>query len=130
AKPRSSTMMSPADVMEAARAGDPAAMAAVDQVATYLGVAIGNVIKLLGIRRVVVGGETGVDGGAFFVERIAHKVKEQVFPETRDGVDGTLSRLGNDVWLVGAASLVLDALFRPPLYNDRSTVLERVVSGS
>lgn len=130
AKPRSSTTMSPADVMEAARAGDPAAMAAVDQVATYLGVAIGNVIKLLGIRRVVVGGETGVDGGAFFVERIAHKVKEQVFPETRDGVDVTLSRLGNDVWLVGAASLVLDALFRPPLYNDRSTVLERVVSGS
>lgn len=125
--PKIPPTMGPRDVMELAKRGDPAAVQAVTNIARYLGIAIGNVIKLLGIRQVVVGGETGVYGGQFLVDRIAASVKEQVFADTADGVEVILSRLGNDAWLVGAASLVLEALFRPPIYSDHNPMMERVV---
>ncbi|HLS90395.1 MAG TPA: ROK family transcriptional regulator [Limnochordia bacterium] len=115
------------DVFARAMAGDPAAVAAVDRVVRYLAIAIGNVIKLLGIKRVIVGGETGVVGGSLLYRRLQERVREQVFAETQGSVEVIPSRLGNDVWLVGAASLVLDAFFRPPIYADASTVLDKVV---
>lgn len=119
--------LSPHEIFARARAGDGAANAAVDRVVRYLAIAIGNVIKLLGIRRVVIGGETGVAGGALLYERLQQRVREQVFADTQSGVEVAPSQLSNDVWLVGAASLVLDALFRPPIYADESTMLDKVV---
>lgn len=86
-------------------------------------------IKLLGIRRVVVGGETGVIGGPLLFERLQKRVREQVFADTQSGIEVIPSLLGNDVWTVGAASLVLDALFRPPIYADASTMVDKVVQG-
>lgn len=117
------------EVFARARAGDRHARAAVERVVDYLAIAIGNVIKLLGIRKVIIGGETGVEGGPLLYQLLQERVRQQVFADTQSGVEVIPSRLGNDVWLVGAASLVLDALFRPPIYADASTVLDKVVQG-
>lgn len=121
--------LTPEEIFARAREGDGAAAAAVDRVVKYLSIAIGNVIKLLGIRRVVVGGETGVIGGPLLFERLQKRVREQVFADTQSGIEVIPSLLGNDVWTVGAASLVLDALFRPPIYADASTMVDKVVQG-
>jgi len=129
AQGREPEQLAPEEIFSLARTGDPAANAAVDRVVGYLAIAIGNVIKLLGIRRVIIGGETGVIGGPLLFERLQERVREQVFSDTQSGIEVVPSLLGNDVWTVGAASLVLDALFRPPIYADASTMVDRVVQG-
>lgn len=121
--------LTPERIFELARAGDAAAGAAVDRVVRYLAIAIGNVVKLLGIRRVVIGGETGMIGGPLLYQRLRDRVREQVFADTQSGIEVVPSLLGNDVWTVGAASLVLDALFRPPIYAGASTMVDKVVQG-
>lgn len=121
--------LTPEEIFARAQAGDAAANAAVDRVISYLAIAIGNVIKLLGIRRVIIGGETGVIGGPLLYERLRERVREQVFADTQSGIEVVPSLLGNDVWTVGAASLVLDALFRPPIYAGASTMVDKVVQG-
>lgn len=120
--------MTPTEIFALAEAGDTRAEKAVDRVCHYLAIAIGNVVKLLGLRYVVVGGETSVAGGKYFLNLLELHVKQEVFPDSRQDVRVIQSQLGNDVWLVGAAALVLNEIFQPPLYENSNPVRERLVS--
>ncbi len=102
-------------VLVAAATGDPRAQQAVDRVATYLAIAIGNAVKLTGVGTVVVAGEAAVAGGPAFLESLRRHLRGQVLPEQADQVRLVAAALGNDVWLVGAAALVLEEVFRQPL---------------
>lgn len=114
-------------VFQAARAGDGAARAAIEQAASYLALSIANVVKVTGISRVVLGGESAVAGGPLLVDVLRRILKDLVFAETREQVVVQPSRLGNAVWQVGAAALVLEALYTPPIYATTNPVLERVM---
>lgn len=119
--------LSPLEVFEEARARDRAALDAVGQVARYLALSVGNVVKVLGMSRVVLGGESAVAGGSLLINPLREALNDYIFTETKEQVAVSPSRLGNDVWMVGAAALVLEALYRPPIYSGANRLIERVV---
>jgi len=111
-----------------AHRGDPAALRAVERAASVLGTAIANVVKLMGIEQVVVAGDTAVLGGAVYLDAVRRQAKAELPPGVRERTVVRHSRLGGDVWLAGAAALVIEEVFRPPIYSSASAVAARVVA--
>lgn len=102
---------------EAAGRRDPAAMAALDKLCSYLGTALSNAVKTLGVCKIIVGGETGALGGSLLAGRLADHTRERLFDEMAAALEVTPTPLGDDVWMVGAAALILDAAFQPPIWE-------------
>jgi glucokinase len=93
-------------VVEAARAGDAAALAVIDDVSEYLAMGVANLISLLDPEMVVLGGGL-MNAGDLLLDRIctraARWAQPIAFPKTRI----ELTRLGDDAGLLGAARLAL-----------------------
>lgn len=101
--------LDPAAIVEAARAGDALALEVVAGTARALGVAIGAVLNLLNLDRVVVGG--GVSGaGDFLLGRIVDEVRARTFPQVFADVSFRLAELGGDAGVVGAARVAMVGL--------------------
>ena len=94
------------DVVAAARAGDPAAVRAVDESARYLGMGIANIVSLLNPRMVVLGGGL-MQAGDLFLERVRVAMAEWAQPVASRHVRVELTTLGEDAGLFGAAWLAL-----------------------
>jgi predicted NBD/HSP70 family sugar kinase len=101
-------------VIEAARAGDPRACAAVRHVATHLGQAVGSLINLLNPELVILGGSLSdvltIDRAAVEIE-----VERRAMSAPRGGVRLVPAGLGEDSSLMGAAELAFRALLEDPL---------------
>ena len=96
-------------VVEAARAGDTAALAVIDEVSEYLAMSVANLISLLNPEMVVLGGGL-MNAGDLFLDRIRTRAKRWAqpvaFPKTRI----ELTQLGEDAGLLGAARLALQSI--------------------
>lgn len=91
-------------VIDAARRGDPAALAAFDEYTTHLSNGIITIISFLDPELIVLGG--GVSrAGAFLLEPVRRKVNEGKFFKTLPAGDVVLATLGNDAGIIGAAML-------------------------
>lgn len=101
-------------VIAAARAGDQAALRAIERVAEHVGASLAGLITVLGMPDIVVGGEMADTAGDLLLGPLAAAVRLHVFPEVRDRVRVRPARLGSDVWLAGAAALVLEEALRAP----------------
>lgn len=101
-------------ILEMARRGHPAAQRAVDRACRYVAIGVDCVVKLLGLSCIVVGGEAMTSGGEYLRSRLHRAVLERAFPRVRREISVLSSGLGNDVWLLGAAALVLESAFRLP----------------
>ena len=94
------------DIFDAAKAEDPAAQAALEQVYAYLGEFLANVCNVLDPEVVVIGG--GVSkAGQPLLDGIARHFKKYVFHAV-SGVKFALAQLGNDAGAYGALKLILD----------------------
>ncbi|MGE5701412.1 MAG: ROK family glucokinase [Clostridia bacterium] len=93
------------DVLDAAKAGDPGAMEAVDKAAFYLGLAFSHLINLLNPAKIVVGGGVSAAGPFFFdkVREICHSFVP--FPQAMDSCEIVPATLGNMAGMIGAAWL-------------------------
>ncbi len=94
------------EVVAAARAGDPAAIRAVEESARYLGMGIANIVSLLNPRMVVLGGGL-MQAGDLFLERVRVAMAEWAQPVASRQVRIELTTLGEDAGLLGAAWLAL-----------------------
>ncbi|WP_143288728.1 ROK family protein [Calderihabitans maritimus] len=95
------------DVFDAALRGDKLSRQVVAEMADYLAIALANVVNLLDIPLIVVGGGVAQAGGILF-ERLRRGVKERILvPEDRP-VRIIPARLGNAAGLIGAAKLAMD----------------------
>ena len=103
-----------AEALAAARAGEPAARAAVRSVASSLGLAVSNLINLFNPQVVIIGGSLAV---VFSLARDV--VEEQVAQHTMDSALAmTVLRtpaLGDDSSLLGAAELAFRPMLSEPL---------------
>lgn len=86
----------------AARQGDAFALAELDRVGYYFGLGIANLVTLLGVDRIAIGGGVG-NMGEYIVEPIAKHAKEYVFISGRDRFEVCQSELLDDNVPVGAA---------------------------
>lgn len=114
--PRDSTV-SPAafiaSVAQLAAAQDPAALAALSSVGTWLGLGLSNLINLLGTRRVILGGYFA-ELSAWILPPAYASLAEHVFiNQPIDSLVAT-SRLGPDAAATGAALYAIDKLISNP----------------
>ena len=95
------------DIFDAAKAGDEAANAILDQVYAYLGEFLGNVCSVVNPEMVVIGG--GVSkAGQVLIDGVVPYFKKYVF-HAASNVQFALASLGNDAGAYGAFKLALDA---------------------
>jgi glucokinase len=94
------------DVYRAARAGDPAARQAFDQVGRYLGAAIANFVHAFNPRMVVLAGGMAAAGN-LLLGPVREVVCQSIYPEHEVGLEIRASRLRGTAGLLGAARLAL-----------------------
>jgi glucokinase len=93
------------DVAAAAAAGDPAGSDALDVALDALAEAIGQMIKLLCPRRVVIGGGVSLTGEELFFEPLRRRVAAAAFPPFAGLTDIVPAGLGEEVVIHGALAL-------------------------
>ena len=101
--------LNPALVTAAARNGDEQARSVLEWAGHKLGCILGSCVNLLDIRTIVVGG--GMSGaGDLILDAARQTVLDFVKPGMRDGVEIVQETRGNEVGMLGAASLVFEHL--------------------
>jgi glucokinase len=94
------------DVLDAAKAGDEASVAIVDQAAFYLGLALSHLANVLNPAKFVLGGGMSA-AGEFLFSRIRDVFRRYVtFPYVADSCEILPAKLGNDAGVIGAGWLV------------------------
>jgi glucokinase len=94
--------LSPEVIVNAARAGDAAALEVVDGAAQALAVGVAGALNLVNVERVVIGGGVA-QAGSFLLDRIVAETKRRTFPQVFADATFRLAELGSDAGAVGAA---------------------------
>ncbi len=89
-------------VVQAAKEGDPIAIAILQRAATYLGIAVGNILGVISPQRVIFGGGVSV-AGEVLLAPIVQTIRERVHVIPLDKVSFVLAELGINGGLIGAA---------------------------
>lgn len=93
-------------VYKAGLDGDKLALMVYEKVGRYLGIAIANVINLLNLEGVIIGG--GVSRSwDLFIEALRKEVKERAFSYIADHIKIVKSELIDDAGILGASYLAL-----------------------
>jgi glucokinase len=97
-------------IAEAFKAGDALTVRVIEEAAMLVGVAAANVVTLLSLPRVILGGGLTEAIGKPFVALVKKSVREYAFPDRCKQVDVVASELEDDAGLVGAAMLAREML--------------------
>ena len=100
-----STQLTARTVAEAALAGNQLAQGVMDRACQALGWGIAQVITLLAVEVVVVGGGVSLAGPAVFFEPLRRHVRRYVFPPLRDSYEIVPAELGEEVVVHGAVTM-------------------------
>jgi glucokinase len=92
-------------VFEAAAAGDVLCEMVLDDVATYLGIALGNIVHLLNPEAIILGGGV-MERAEVLLPRIDHRMRTHLFKVQREGLVLKRASLGDRGGLMGALQLV------------------------
>lgn len=98
------------DLLAAARAGDPLALAVIDEAGRWLGAVMAISAAVLNPALFVIGGGLGHAAADLLFARAEHELTRRVLPPTRDRLRIVRSQVTNSA--VGAASLVWHGLSR------------------
>lgn len=104
-------------VVEAALQGDRAARWALAEAGHKLGAGLANAVNLLNPERIVVGGEAVTEAGDLLLEPVRQGLRERAFSVLADDTQVVPASLGADAWLMGAATVVLEEVFKAPIYT-------------
>jgi glucokinase len=94
--------ITPAVVIQAARAGDPLAVSIIDRAGMYIGFAIVNTLVTISPRRILIGGGVAA-AGDLLLDPIRHTVRERTRMVPVDQVEILPTALGDKAGLIGAA---------------------------
>lgn len=89
---------------QAYQAGDKEVVAIVQESARFVGTAIANVVTMLSLPLVVLGGGVTEALGKPYVELVRQQVRADIFPPELE-VDVVAAKLGDDATIVGAAAM-------------------------
>lgn len=93
------------DVFDLAKDGDKGALEVVDNMSTYLGIALGHVAAVINPEAFIIGG--GVSkAGQFLIDAVRNKFEEKCFSPCKNTAI-KLATLGNDAGIYGAAALIV-----------------------
>lgn len=104
------TQMKSKTIATAYAQGDRLTTEVVEETAEMLGFAIGGVVTLLSVKRIIMGGGFVEAMGEPFVKRVRKAVRERAFPDRCKEVEVVASELEDDAGLLGAARLARELL--------------------
>jgi predicted NBD/HSP70 family sugar kinase len=102
-------------VAQAAAQGDELALEELRRSAYLLGCGVVGLVNMLDVELVVLGGAGFRGVGELYRTEVERVVRERVIGHERRGPRVELSTAGEDAGAVGAASLLLDAMYAPRL---------------
>ena len=91
-------------VMDAAKAGDPAACEVFDKYTTYLATGLVNIINFIDPEIIAIGGGVSA-AGEFLIQPVREKLAKMIFYKAMPYARVELATLGNDAGIIGAAML-------------------------
>lgn len=97
-------------ISEAYSSGDPLTVRIIEEVAYLVAIAAANVVTLLSLPRVILGGGLTEALGRPFVSLVKKATREYAFPDRCKQVEVVASELEDDAGLVGAAILAREQL--------------------
>ncbi|MEK6570488.1 MAG: ROK family protein, partial [Bacteroidota bacterium] len=77
----------------------------IEDTGTYLGVGLANVVNLLDVRIIIIGGGIARAGKPLF-DAVEESVKKHVLRPMSEGLEVLPAKLGNQAGILGAAALV------------------------
>jgi glucokinase len=106
---KTSRRLSCEDVVEAAVAGDDLARSVLFETAKYLGIAIANVVNLLNVEKVVMGGPV-MGAGEFLLKAIREEAEHHSFGPLFADCSVVAAKMGADAGVIGSAMMARDAI--------------------
>lgn len=107
------------DLLDALKSGDPAALETVREAGQYLASALTSMVNLLNPGLIILSGQLMADTD-HLVEELERVVRERALPNSARDVHIVASRLGDHGMLLGAATLVLDAVYQDTLTEEKT----------
>lgn len=104
-------------LLHQAREGHPVALAIFARAGEVLGMGIANLINLLSPQQIILSGE-GVRAGDLIFGPMRNTMARHIMPGLADDTKMEVDIWNDDAWARGAASLVLQELFKSPIYRD------------
>jgi glucokinase len=108
---------------QAASAGDPIVLSALDEVAEYLGIVAANLINILNPQMLVLGGAV-IQGIPALVPRVEAVVRRRAMAVSAQAVRVVASQLGRDAVPAGAAAFLLSQV--SPVASDGAQAVQGV----
>lgn len=90
--------------------GDEIVTRNVDNNAEYLGIGISNTIKMFNPELVIIHGEV-IKFGERYLKKVKDSVSKNTFPKVKDDYNIRFSEMGDNVGIIGAATVVFDNVF-------------------
>ena len=107
-------------LIKVAGAGNPAAQAIFEQAGERLGYGISNLINVLSPKEIIISGE-GVRAGELLFAPMRAAINQQVMPGLAQDTQIRLDVWEDDAWARGAASLILQELFKSPIARGKGS---------
>lgn len=109
------------DVFAAAHAGDPVSRRALAMAGRNLGIGLINLINTLNPKAIILTGEH-VAAAQHILPAMQEVLENTYFSQFQPSIEIGLSELGADAWEIGAVAMVLNELFRAPIYRDKREI--------
>jgi predicted NBD/HSP70 family sugar kinase len=103
-------------LVQLAQEGNPAAQAIFARAGQVLGRGIATLVNVFSPQQIIVSGE-GVRAGDLIISPMCDTIARQVMPGLANDTQIEVDVWNDDAWARGAASLVLQELFRSPIYR-------------
>src|SRR5205085_2693551 len=103
----------PEELIAAAASGAVIALETFERAGQILGQSIANLINLFNPTLIIISGE-GVRAGEFMFTPMRRAISQHTFDHLDEGLEIRVEPLSDDTWARGAASLVLQEIFRFP----------------
>jgi glucokinase-like ROK family protein len=113
-------------VVALAREGNGVAHRIFDQAGRVLGMGIANLINVFNPRLIIISGE-GVRAGEFLFGPMREAMRRYAFADLAEDTEIIVQEWGDDAWARGAASLVLQEIFKSPIYEGEPVSLAAAV---
>jgi predicted NBD/HSP70 family sugar kinase len=111
------TVQSLDDLLQQAQEGQPFARAIYAQAGQVLGRGIANLINILSPQQIILSGE-GVRAGELVFGPMRDAMAQHIMPGLVEDTEMEVDVWNDDAWARGAASLVLQELFKSPIFRD------------
>ncbi len=103
--------LTPRDIFRAARKKDLLALAIVDEIGRNTAVGLGSLINIFDPDMVIVGGGIA-EAGTVYLNAIKSHIQDWTLPDSLEGVEIVLAKLGSRAGIFGASTLVFDKINR------------------